>query len=193
MPKSFPIALHLENKPCLVVGSELEARDRARALGDAGARVALVAEQPCPELEELARARGYALSRRAFVEADLNGVWLALLVDRDFELGARMAALCNERRILFCAIDQPQDNSFSHLALARAGLVTVSIGTNGRAPALGRRLREELERVFDEAQLAEFAERIARLRETTAPEQRRELLGAAVAALRFDGRLRLEP
>jgi siroheme synthase-like protein len=156
-----------------------------------GARVALIAENPCRELEELAAARALPLVRRAFATTDLDGVWLALLVDRDFELGARMAALCNERRILFCAIDQPQDNSFSHMALARAGLVTAAIGTNGRAPALGRRLREELERVFDEASLAEFAERIAELRETTPPEKRREVLSAAVATLRLDGRLLL--
>ena len=191
MPLSFPVALHLEGKACLVVGSQLEARDRARSLGDVGARVALIAENPCRELEELAAARALPLVRRAFATTDLDGVWLALLVDRDFELGARMAALCNARRILFCAIDQPQDNSFSHMALARAGLVTAAIGTNGRAPALGRRLREELERVFDEASLAEFAERIAELRETTPPEKRREVLSAAVATLRLDGRLLL--
>ena len=184
--------MQLEGKPCLVVGSELEARDRARALCEVGARVRVVALAPCAELRALAAEGQVALVERGFAPDDLNEVWLAVLVDRDLELGARMAALCNERRILFCAVDQPQENSFSHLALARAGVVTVAIGTDGRAPALGRRLREELERVLDEAELASFAERLAQLRDATSPAERRAVLGAAVRGLRFEGRLKLE-
>jgi len=104
-----------------------------------------------------------------------------------------MAALCEERRVLFCATDQAQRNSFSHLALARAGVVTAAIGTRGRAPALGRKLREELERVFDEADLAHFADELAKLRDATPPEARRAVLAEALAHVRFEGRLRLLP
>lgn len=202
MAASFPLALHLDEKPCLVVGSDLEARDRARALRDAGALVTVVAEAPCPELVELARSRelvertgtgGVRLERRGFVPEDLDEKWLAVLVERDFELGARLAALCDERRILFCAVDQPQKNSFSHMALVRRGVVTLAISTNGRIPALGRRLREEFERVFDEAGLAAFAERLAELRDATPAEQRRSVLGALTRAVRFEGRLKFEP
>lgn len=195
-----------------MVGSDVEARDRARALRDAGAFVTVVSEAPCAELVEFvegaqgaqdgglqggrersARGGDVRFERRAFVVDDLNGKWLAVLVDRDFELGARLAALCDERRILFCAVDQPQKNSFSHMALVRRGVVTLAISTNGRVPALGRRLREELERVFDEAGLAAFAERLAALRDATAPEKRRAVLGALTRAVRFEGRLKLEP
>lgn len=190
---SFPLALHLDDKPCLVVGSDLEARDRALALCEAGARVEVVSATPCPELVEFTALRSVPLAQRAFVPDDLNDKWLAVLVDRDFELGARLAALCDERRILFCAVDQPQKNSFSHLALARAGVVVVAIGTNGRVPALGRRLRQELERVFEEAGLAAFADRLAALRDSVTPDQRRSVLGALTSAVRFEGRLRLEP
>lgn len=193
MAASFPLALHLDDKPCLVVGADVEARDRARALCDAGARVEVVSETPCPELLELAAASSVRLVRRAVVPEDLNEKWLVVLVERDLELGARLAALCDERRILFCAVDQPQKNSFSHLALARAGVVTVAIGTNGRAPALGRRLRQELERVFEEAGLAAFAERLGALRDRLPPEKRRAVLGALTSAVRFEGRLKLEP
>lgn len=154
--------------------------------------MAIVAEAPCVELEALARELGLTLARRGFVPADLEEKWLVVLVDRDLELGARMAALCEAERVLFCATDQAQANSFSHMALARAGLVTVAIGTNGRAPALGRRLREELTRLFAESGLAAFAERLARLREATPAEKRREVLSAAVSEVRVEGRLKLE-
>jgi precorrin-2 dehydrogenase/sirohydrochlorin ferrochelatase len=190
---SFPVALQLEGKPCLVVGSEAEAQERARALDEAGARVEVVAIAPCAKLRDFASERALPLSRRAFEASDLDGKWLAVLTDRDTSLGARMAALCEERRVLFCATDQAQRNSFSHLALARAGLVTAAIGTQGRAPALGRKLREELERVFAEADLAGFADELARLRDATPLEARRAVLAEALAHVCFEGRLKLSP
>jgi siroheme synthase-like protein len=188
---TYPIALHLAGKACLVVGSNEEAAERARSMSDAGAKVEIVSERPGLGLTALIAARGLTHHRRQFEPADLDGKWLAVLTDRDLELGRVMAAEADARRVLFCATDQPQDNSYSHMAQTRAGVVTVAISTDGRAPALGRRLREELGRVLLEARLGAFADELAELRERTPPEQRRDVLGKAVAEVRFDGRLRL--
>jgi hypothetical protein len=68
--------------------------------------------------------------------------------------------------------------------------LTVAIGTDGRVPALGRRLGQELSRVLDEAGAAEEVERLAQLRAETAPEQRREVLTRAVADVHLTGQLR---
>lgn len=191
MVTSYPIALHLEGKACLVVGSNEEAAERARSLSDAGAKLEIISERPGLGLTALINARSLVHHQRAFQAADLDGKWLAVLTDRDLELGRVMAAAAEARHVLFCATDQPQNNSYSHMAQARAGLVTVAISTNGRAPALGRRLREEFARVLLEAHLASFVEELAELRERTPPEQRRDVLGKAVAEVQFDGRLRL--
>jgi siroheme synthase-like protein len=188
---SYPIALHLEGKACLVVGSTEEAAERARSLADAGAKVEVVSEKPGLGLSAVINARSLTHHRRPFLPADLDGKWLAVLTDRDLELGRVMAQQAAARHVLFCATDQAQENSYSHMAQARAGSVTVAISTNGRAPALGRRLREEFARVLLEAGLARFAEELAELRERTPSEQRREVLGKAVSEVRFDGHLRI--
>jgi precorrin-2 dehydrogenase/sirohydrochlorin ferrochelatase len=188
---SYPIALHLDGKACLVVGSTEEAAERARSLSDVGAKVEVVSEKPGLGLTAVINARGLVHHRRAFSPGDLDGKWLAVLTDRDLELGRSMAEEAQARRVLFCATDQPQENSYSHMAQVRAGLVTLAISTDGRAPMLGRRLREELSRVLLEAGLSRFAEEIAELRERTPSEQRREVLGKAVAEVRFEGRLSL--
>jgi siroheme synthase-like protein len=191
MASSFPVALHLDGKPCLVVGQNREAAERALALRDAGAVVVIVSREPDAELAETLEREAFRVERRAFVPDDLDGKWLAVLTDRDLELGRAMANEAILRRVLFCATDQAQPNSYSHMALARAGLVTVAIGTNGRAPALGRRLREEFSRLFAAANLAAFAARLAALRDATPEQRRREVLGAAVAGVHFEGRLEL--
>jgi precorrin-2 dehydrogenase / sirohydrochlorin ferrochelatase len=164
----FPVALKLEGRRCLVVGTGEEAQSRARSLADAGAVVVTVS---------------------GFSPSDLDGVWLAVLADRDVALAERLDRECAARRIFFAAVDEPRFGSYSHLALARAGSVVAAIGTNGEAPALARRLREIFQGLFERAGLARFAERHAELRRKTPPERRREVLGADVRDVRLEGEL----
>lgn len=164
----FPIALKLTGRRCLVVGAGDEADGRARALTEHGADV---------------------VRATTFEPSLLEGVWLAVLATRDVELARAMDRECEARRIFFVAVDEPSVGSFAHLALARAGNVTVAIGTNGEAPALARRLREILAELFDRASLADFAARHARLRSATPPAERRDVLGADVRDVRIEGEL----
>lgn len=187
----FPIALLLEDRACLVVGSSAEVVSRTRALLEAHARPVVVCVAPPAELRELASAGQIELHERDFVDADLDGKWLAVLVDANATLAARMAALSNAARIFFCAVDQPEHNSYAHMAQARAGLLTIAISTAGQAPALGRRLREELERLLAASKMAEFISSLAELRNRTPSADRRRVLGEAVAHVRFNGDLEL--
>jgi len=164
----FPIALKLSGRRCLVVGEGDEAKARAAALREAGAEV---------------------VESSSFQPNDLDGVWLAVLTMRDLALANVMDRECETRRIFFAAVDEPSVGSYAHLALARAGNVTVAIGTNGEAPALARRLRELLAGLLERANLAEFAEHHAALRRATPSNERREVLGADVRGLRIDGEL----
>ena len=169
MPTAFPVALKLAGKRCLVVGSGEEAKARVLALEAAGAVVLNV--------------------ERDFSSEHLDGVWLAVLTERERELAARMAHAADERRVLFCAVDQPEFGSYSHLAITRSEPLFAALGTQGEAPALARRMRELLDELFTRAGLAAFADKLATLRKRTAPERRRDVLNAAVEGVRIEGRL----
>jgi siroheme synthase-like protein len=190
MAVSYPIALKLEGKRCLVLGSGAEARERARALLRSGASVRLIAPLPSAELERAALlAEGVEVVERDFAEADLERVWLVVLTERDEPLAGRLQAAVEARRIFFCAVDMPRFSGFSFLAIARAGLAFAAVGSEGQAPALARRLREILEQLFERAALGAFTDRLAALRARTPPERRREVLGGAVAGVRVTGEL----
>ena len=96
-----------------------------------------------------------------------------------------------ERRVFFCAIDQPDPGSFAHVAEATSAALTIAISTAGRVPALASRLRKELQRLLDEANMPAFFERMARLRREAPPRTRRELLERALRDVRFSGKLEL--
>jgi siroheme synthase-like protein len=185
----FPVGVKLEGRPCLVVGTGDEAEKRAEALVRTGARVRVVSERPTGGLERLAASRAVVLARRPFEDADLDDVWLAVYTDMDVAVAARIMAAAEARRVLFCAVDRPAQSSYVHLAIARVGAVTVAVSTSGRAPSLASKLRDEIARVLGESRLPAFVEGLARLRERTAPERRRSVVGEAVRALRFEGTL----
>jgi siroheme synthase-like protein len=185
----YPLSLNLDDRKCVVVGGGAEATTRAGNLLEAGANVLVVGEEATPGMDAL-RSPQLRLERRAFTESDLDDAWLVVQTSQDAELAGRLASSCNRRRIFFCAVDQPKSSSYSHLALARAGSLTLAIGTEGRAPALGRKLREELARLLADAGAAEEVERLAALRDATPSADRREVLSRAVADVHFTGTLR---
>jgi siroheme synthase-like protein len=187
--RGYPLSLILDDRKCVVVGGGAEAALRAGNLLEAGAHVLVVGEEATPGLELLCSPR-LRTEQRAFEESDLDDAWLVVQTSQDAALARLLGGCCAARRIFFCAVDQPEHSTYSHLALARAGSLTLAIGTEGRAPALGRRLREELSRLLTEAGAAEEVERLAALRAETAPHERREVLGRAVAGVHFTGALR---
>lgn len=193
MARSFPLALKLSGRKCVVVGNSLEAVTRAEAFSDAGAKVHVVGEDPCQELVSLTRERGLILHERPYAASDLADAWLAVLTERDLELAARIAEDADATRVFFCAVDMPEHGSFSHVALARAGVLTLALSTEGQAPALARRLREEFQRLMDEAGLAAFTDSLATLRARTPRGERKRVLGAVVSGVRIEGRLHLPP
>ena len=187
----FPIALLLEGRACLVVGSGPELLGRTRTLLDAGARPHVVSSTPSEEIRALAQTGRVELFERDFEDGDLSGKWLAVLVDENRPLALYMASLAEASQIFFCAVDQPEHNSYAHMARASAGLLTIAISTAGQAPALGRRLREELERLLVASNMASFVDKLAALRARTPSPDRRRILGEAVSAVHFTGELKL--
>jgi siroheme synthase-like protein len=186
---AFPVALKLSGRSVLVVGGGDEAASRAEALLAAGARVTVVSDTPNEKLAAMAQDDRLELVRRAPLATDLDGRWLLVLADRNPVLADELAREAEQRALFYCAVDDSRVGSFSHVAIARAGIVFAAVGSQGEAPALARRLREIFDELFARAGLAAFAERLAELRRVTPPEKRREVLDEAVRDVRLEGEL----
>jgi siroheme synthase-like protein len=105
--------------------------------------------------------------------------------------------LCEDRRILISAYDQPEASNFVMVALVRSGRLRVAFATGGTSPALASRLRMEFERVFDD-EFAAFVEHLAERRlalEAELPRgpARSEALRALVRGLRIEARVEYPP
>jgi siroheme synthase-like protein len=171
----LPIALHLRGKRAVVVGSDAGADDRAARAAAAGADVI---RTPAADY------RAEALAGAAIVFAQTGDP-------------ARDAAIAGDARAagaLGYAADQPAASDFSMPAVAARGPLKLAVSTDGVAPALARRLREELDRLLAaagtalDALLAELAAR----RSALPPGERRGPLAALAARLHLDGTIRID-
>jgi precorrin-2 dehydrogenase / sirohydrochlorin ferrochelatase len=177
----FPVALDLRNRQCLVVGTGAEAAGRVEQLCAAGASVHWVTQ------EALLKPPNCQVSVRPFESADLSACWLVILADFNAELAQRIGTACESAQIFFCAIDQPEFNSFSHMALISAPPLTLALSTAGQAPALARRLRQLLQPLFTPQVVAYFRQIAALRTNLPAGEERKQALTAAVSAIDLSG------
>ena len=190
----FQVGLDVMEQPCLVIGGGREAEDKAGRLLTAGARLTVVSPSATPALVEWAGAGRLTHHPRRFAERDLAGVFLVLNTVRDGALTARVHELALAHKILINSYDNPAYSNFGMVALVHPGHLRLSISTSNASPALSRRLRQDLEEIFDgefSAYLNCLAEARQRVRERVADRETRfALLRSLVSGFRLKGTLR---
>jgi siroheme synthase (precorrin-2 oxidase/ferrochelatase) len=173
---ALALSLYLIDRSALVVGTGAAADERASRLHQGGATVRQVAPAD------------YATDMCA-------NVFLVVAQTGDPALDRRIAAEGRAAGALAYAHDQPAASDFSFPALARRGPLTLAISTDGAAPALARRVREELERALAHAGAALDALVADLERERSArpgSPERAEALYRLACRLRLAGRFDIE-
>lgn len=144
----YPICLDLGGRPCVVVGGGTVAERKARGLAAAGARVTVVATAARGGLARLARGGGIALRRKAYAAADLRGAFLCIAATDDPGVNARVSSDARARGVLVNVADAPEMCDFFIPAVAGSGALRIAVSTDGRCPALAKRLRAEIEKRY---------------------------------------------
>ncbi|HMD02056.1 MAG TPA: NAD(P)-dependent oxidoreductase [Candidatus Baltobacteraceae bacterium] len=161
----FPVGLNLRGRRCIVIGDDREASEKAAALHEVGALVE--------------RIRDPAALR----DEDLSDAFFVISTPQDAALSARLRALADRNRFLFCAIDQPRHGFVAMQAVAKAGPVRIAISTGGISPRVGRKLKEALQAALD-ASFVRFMDCLNAQRERnrsrlTSPKRREAMIEAA--------------
>lgn len=186
--KTFPVGLLVEDRPCLVVGGDREAFDKARRLLAAGARVTVISPALIPSLEAVIRASDDRARwvAREFVESDLDPrPFLVMCSVRDEALCTGLHARSLSDGFLLCTIDQTRWCTFTNLAVADVGEVVVALGSGGSAPGLLRRLRDDLVAGLG-GSFPSFTRYVSDVRAKASLEGRRDAVAEAISGLRLE-------
>lgn len=146
-----PLLMDLRERECLVVGGGRVALRKVRTLLQAGARVLIVSPSLHGELETLAAAGKITWQQENYRPAQLKSIFLALGCSDLPEVNRQLAADCRTRDLLVNIADAPELCNFFFPALVSRGPLSIAVSTEGKSPALARRLRLALEKGFPAA------------------------------------------
>ncbi len=194
MNPGFPISFDVQGWPCLVLGGDQEAAEKAQRLLDAGAKVTVINPSLNDTLKKLTASAKVIHRGRMFRATDLPGVVLVLNCIRDDkEFSENLLAMARKEKFLLWSVDQPEASTVMMPAVLSRGHLRIAVSTSGASPALASRIRQELESVFG-PEAVEFLAWLAELRdETKATEadivKRREILTRAVEDFKLAGQV----
>jgi siroheme synthase-like protein len=180
---SFLLNLSLHGQHGLVIGGDAEAHTKAEGLRAAGAVITVCWPVLCDPMSAWVKEHDLRWERRAPTLEDLDARPLvSISTPRDETLSSWMHRECTMRGLLHCCVDQPSYSNFAHVALGRAGFITVGIASNGAAPGLIKRLRDAVVAGLDD-EFQAYATALASLRSETPAPRRRALLEEALHGL----------
>ena len=195
MKFGFQINLDVKDRPCLMVGGGDEATEKTKKLLDAGAKVTVISPTLSDELKTLAASAKILHRGRHFKASDVDGgVWLVMNTVKDDQVLVRdLYSLARQKGFLVWSDDQPEYSTFTMPALVTRGPLRIAISTSGVSPALARRVKEDLEPLFDE-RFEVFLEWLDAYRvhlQATEPhvEKRAQLLRDAVAKVKLHAKI----
>lgn len=193
----FPILLKLKAKKCVVVGAGKIAAGKAAGLLTSGARVVVIGPRAAEWIRSQARAGKVIWHRRRFTVADVEHAFLVIAATNSNATNEAVFRACAERGVLCNVVDDPEHCDFFYPAVVRRGPLQIAISTDGRSPALARRLRIELERQFGAeygAWVEQVGQRRQKLRRRNLPAaERRKLLDQIASRDSFEQFLRKRP
>ena len=152
MPNYYPAMLDLRGRPAIVIGGDRVAAEKATNLQAAGARVTVINTSFCEELQELAQKQAVELRQKGYEYGDLAEAFVVIAATTyDPALTEQIWQEAQERGKLINIVDVPARCNFILPSILRRGQLTVSVSTEGSSPALAKRIRQQLEKVFPPA------------------------------------------
>ena len=142
----FPICLNIQKMNCVVVGGGEVAERKTAALLEHGAAVTVITAHVTKGLGQLADSGSIVLLRRGYQRGDLAQASIAIAATDDPSVNRQVAEDAKQLRILTNVVDDPEHSDFILPSVLRRGNVTIAVSTDGKSPALSRKIRTDMER-----------------------------------------------
>jgi len=143
-----PIFLDLDGQPVVVIGGGAVAERKIEALIAASARITVVSPEVTPAIAAWAAEGRLTIALRPYRGGDLAGVRLAYAATSDMAVNQAVRDEARAGGVWLNAVDRPALCDFISPATVRRGDLTLAVSTNGRAPALAKQIRQDLEHAY---------------------------------------------
>ncbi len=146
----YPVFIDLTDKKVLLVGGGEVAFRKARTLFKSPCCLLVVAKQFSPPFVGWLKNNGIGHQERSYLDGEASGYFLIISATDDPHLNRKVFEDAKTSDRLINVVDQPQLCNIYIPALLQRDSLQVAISTNGKCPALARRLRLDLSKVIPE-------------------------------------------
>jgi siroheme synthase-like protein len=121
---------------------------KVRTLLEYGARTIVTAPEICKELDALVRERRISLNRRPYERGEASAYGLVISAADVESVNRCVFEDCRKASVPVNVVDDPDHCDFILQARVKRGPLTVSVGTQGKAPFFARWVRERLDELL---------------------------------------------
>ncbi len=160
---SFPLFVNLKNKKCLIVGAGIVAYRKIEILLRYDADIHVIAPEviaPIVQFESEGRIR---IERREYLDDDVQGAFLVIAATSSLDTNTKAYEEAVKRNIPVNVVDDPERCTFFFPSVIKRGDLTVGISTDGKYPALSKKLRKMMDETITE-EYSEIIELLAHFR-----------------------------
>lgn len=144
----YPIFLDLDNQKVLVVGGGEVAERKIRNLLIYGCQISIISPHLTPHLKEMVAKRRIHHLPHESLGTVMDDAFMVIAATDDPKVNSQIASQAKERGSLVNVVDQPGDCNFIMPSIVKRGDLQIAISTAGKSPALAKKLRKEMERMF---------------------------------------------
>jgi siroheme synthase-like protein len=142
--QGYPANFIVAGRRCVVIGAGRIAARKIEGLLAADAQVAVIAPSAVESVRDWATAGTLTWEPRGFEPGDLDDAWLVITATGDPAVDRAVFEAGEARRVWVNSADDPANCSFTLMSVVRRGDLVVTIGTNGRSPALATFLKDHV-------------------------------------------------
>jgi len=160
----YPIFLNLRGKKCLVVGGGEVAERKVNSLIECNADVTVISPVANEKIAELFKKNKIVYEKRTYQTGDLDGFFLVIGATDSKKINESISREAEDLKILCNIVDIPELCSFFVPSVVNSGDLKIAISTNGKSPALAKKIRKELENIYG-SEYAVFLDYMGKIRE----------------------------
>ena len=153
---------------------------KVKVLLEFDAKVSVVAENICNEIQEIARNDAcLELQNKCFTDTDCDNMFMVIAATDDKELNHHIAEVCKTKGIMVNAVDQKEDCSFTFSSYIKEKNLIAAFSSGGNSPVLTQYLKRREKEILTPF-LGELNEYMGKIRKCVlesydTEEERKEL------------------
>lgn len=150
MNKYYPIMLDIKNRKCGVIGGGKVAYRKIISLLECGARVVVISKELIQDIKILIDEKKVEHLNDNYNSKYISDLYIVYAATSEINVNNEVYKQCIEKNILVNVVDKPDICNFIVPSKIQRGNLTIAVSTNGKSPMLARKIREDLEEIYDD-------------------------------------------